>query len=64
MLERNLLAEKKGRMINTWPCASQGNAPKKRVGSQDYRRGRIAFWPTLPMPARQGEVSVVGNGLL
>ena len=29
MLGRNLLAEKKGRMINTWPCASRGNAPKK-----------------------------------
>ena len=29
MLERNLLAEKKGRMINTWPRASRGNAPKK-----------------------------------
>ena len=27
---------------------------KNCVGSRDYRRGRIAFWPTLPMPARLG----------
>ena len=28
MLGRNLLAEKKGRMINTWPCASRATLHK------------------------------------
>ena len=32
------------------------NAPNDCVGSQDYRKERIAFWPTLPLPARQGEI--------
>jgi hypothetical protein len=43
MLGRNLLAEKKGRMINTWPCASRATLQKIASAARTTGGGELRF---------------------